>query len=64
MKWNNFETAMKEAERFLDKAKRCKKCEFGIESVYPGRDAAAMKRASLDLSKALSALRTESEYKR
>ena len=56
----DLETAMDEAERFLSAANRLKQ-EFHIKHIEGGevskKESAACKRASLDLTRALSALR-------
>jgi hypothetical protein len=57
MRSDNLQTAIKEAERFLEKAKAVVFDKYG----YVGDDyhtaSAACKRASMDLTKALSTLR-------
>lgn len=58
---SNLESAIKEARRFLKAAKRLKaKGEtrpYRVETYAPGKHTAAVKRASMDLTRALPALR-------
>jgi hypothetical protein len=52
------EAVIFEAERFLDKADACKKrLEDDSWAIYGSKESGAMKRASMDLTRALAELR-------
>ncbi len=53
MRREHIDIAIAEAERFIKRAKKAK----GNVSIYPNPEIAAMKRTSMDLSRALSVLR-------
>ncbi len=57
MKHSNVKSAIAEAERFLKRAKKLIPDDYG--KVSTGENAAACKRASLDLTKALAKMRRE-----
>lgn len=64
MKLENVTEAIQEAQRFLKKARVVEKAmkadeKKGYLRYYGGPDAAAMKRASLDLTKILAKMRHE-----
>lgn len=51
------EQAVAEARRFIDRAENCKFANYSPSEIEGGSTAAAMKRASLDLTRALAELR-------
>jgi len=53
----DLEVAIAEAKRFLAAAEKCKSIQQPCKWVPAGRDAAACKRASMDLTRALADLR-------
>lgn len=55
MNTNDLNNAVAEAKRFIKAAKSCEELYKG--EIHPGREAAACKRASMDLSSALVDLR-------
>jgi len=62
MKMETIDVAIKEAERFLKKARACKNAAAGSirnpRVVYfSGKETASMKRSSMDLTRALADLR-------
>lgn len=58
MSIDQLDASIKEAERFLEKARAAKKrIQEDKYAIYGCRETGAVKRASLDLSHALSALR-------
>ena len=62
MKIETIDVAIKEAERFLKKAKECKKAATKSRTnafvwYFSGKETASMKRSSMDLSRALADLR-------
>ena len=59
MKAELLNEAIKEAERFLKKAKTCKTSseEYKYGTHFNSKDAAATKRSSMDLTRALARLR-------
>lgn len=58
MKHSNLELAIAEAKRFLKATKRGEKAIF-VDAVLPGQHSAAIKRSSLDLTRALAKLRND-----
>lgn len=63
MKVDHLNDAVANARRFIARAEKCKPLAgAAFEFIEPGAQAAAAKRASLDLSRALSTLR-KSDYK-
>jgi len=65
MKIETIDVAIKEAERFLKKAKECKKAATKSRAnaanafvwYFSGKETASMKRSSMDLTRALADLR-------
>jgi len=59
MNKETLDVAIKEAERFLKKAKTCRKTaeEYKFGVYFDGKDAASAKRSSMDLTRALADLR-------
>lgn len=53
----DLQIAISEAERFLMSAKKCKPMKGFEKHICDGKEAAACKRASLDLTRALTDLR-------
>jgi hypothetical protein len=52
--------AISEAERFIDKAKDALNCASkvgGVEVLNPGKESGALRRASMDLTRALADMR-------
>ena len=59
MKAHTLDVAISEAKRFLEKARLCKKteCKHEFGSHFDGKEAAAVKRSSMDLTRALADMR-------
>lgn len=57
MKYQTLQRSIVEAKRFIAVAERVKKSPYGEHYVETGKDSAAAKRASMDLTRSLADMR-------